>query len=135
MRDRYRRQAKSDEETLKRLVKDPKLCAQILEEDWDRRRRDSHGFELSGSCHRCPTDIQIHLSDITKKLRILVWQDFGTETSVIDELWQSHLPGLFVQAESGSEPYVQPNTWRSGPSIWHREGSIREAFETAESFL
>ncbi|CAK7225858.1 hypothetical protein SCUCBS95973_006004 [Sporothrix curviconia] len=64
-----------------------------------------------------------------------VWQDFGPEAPVTDELWQSHLPGLFLQAELGKEPYTQPNTWQSGPTVAHREGSVREAFETAPSYV
>lgn len=98
------------------------------------------GCVVSSSCDRCPTDFVAQTIDdpagraLNDTLVITVWQDFGPEAPVTDELWQSHIPGLFLQAEmeDAQAPYTEPNTWQSGPSVRHSPGSVRALFEKGE---
>ncbi|KAL1895450.1 hypothetical protein Sste5346_005256 [Sporothrix stenoceras] len=103
-------------------------------------RAQVDGYVLSASCDRCPTDFVVQTANdpvgrpLKDELVITVWQDFGSEAPVTDELWQSHIPGLFLQAEldNAQAPYTQANTWQSGPTVSHSPGSVRALFETGE---
>lgn len=104
-------------------------------------RAQIEGFVVSSSCDRCPTDFVVQTKNdpvgriYNDELVITVWQDFGPEAPVTDELWQSHVPGLFLQAEmeNAQAPYTHPNTWYSGPSVSHSPGSVRALFEKGET--
>lgn len=87
--------------------------------------------EVVGCCHRCPTDFLVRASD--GLLQITVWQDFGPEGQVSDFLWQSHLPGPFLQADLGQEPHMLLNTWESGPCVVHRPGGVHEMYQNTPS--
>ena len=87
------------------------------------------------SCKHCPTDFEVTCSDTVK---FTVWQNFGTEGSALDPVWQSHVPGRFLQAQHGLDdaqtracmnrreqglPW-EINSYRSGPSVWAERGSV-----------
>ncbi|EPE06648.1 hypothetical protein F503_03075 [Ophiostoma piceae UAMH 11346] len=90
---------------------------------------------LYTSCKHCPTDIEVTCSDTVK---YTVWQNFGSEGSALDPVWQSQIPGSFLQAQYGLDdaqtrscmsPHEQnlpweTNSYRSGPSVWVERGSV-----------
>lgn len=71
---------------------------------------------FSGSFSRCPTDYFVTVDDDDDKLRLQLWQDFGSYASPENLDWRVH-----VRTDRNNEA--------GGPSLYHVPGSVREAYE------
>ncbi|KAI0868583.1 hypothetical protein GGS24DRAFT_205683 [Hypoxylon argillaceum] len=77
--------------------------------------------ECRGSCSRCATDFSVMRCG--QSLYLQVWQDLGPEGSPLDLAWrcQNIRPGL-----DGI-----PNSATTGPTVYHKGGSIAELYGPA----
>ncbi|OAA63585.1 hypothetical protein SPI_03748 [Niveomyces insectorum RCEF 264] len=92
----------------------------------DDRPGGGDDLEVRGCCPRCPTDFAVRVV-AHSRVEIRTWQDLGPEGPCTDMAWQIQTSGYFVG--NGRADGSEFNYHKSGPTVHHVSGSVRELYE------